>query len=79
LIDQSEIPIEEKLLLTTRDLSVLLGVAVITIKISRKTGELLGQPAPHHIKIGRLVRYRRTDVLNWVNSLADQSAHLIKN
>ena len=61
--------IGEKILLTTEDLSFLLGLAVVTIKNSRNTGLLLGRTPPPHIKAGRLVRYRRDDVVRWINAL----------
>ena len=64
--------IHEKWLLTTEDLAFLLGLAVVTIKNSRKSGLLLGTPPPPHIKIGRLVRYRSEDVAGWVQALPNE-------
>lgn len=35
---------------------------------SRSTGILLGRPAPPFIKHGRSIRYRLSDVIEWVSS-----------
>lgn len=61
--------INEKWLLTTEELAFLLGLATVTIKNSRKSELLLGRSPPPHIKVGRLVRYRREDVFAWVQDL----------
>ena len=57
------------LLLTTEDVASELRIAQVTVKLSRKSGYLLGVPAPPYIKVGRLVRYRREDILRWLGSL----------
>lgn len=43
-----------------------------TARKSRVTGMLLGKPTPRFIKRGRAVRYRLSDVLDW---LADADAY----
>ncbi|MGM1052475.1 MAG: hypothetical protein ACQEXO_08785 [Pseudomonadota bacterium] len=37
-----------------------------TARKARCTGTLLGKPAPHFVKRGRVVRYRLKDVLDWL-------------
>ena len=56
-------------LLTTSDLADELRVSEVTIKVSRKTGMLLGARAPPYVKVGRLVRYRRVDIDTWIKRL----------
>ena len=62
-------PVGRNFLLTTADLAQQLRIAEVTIKLSRKTGILLGVRAPQHVKIGRLVRYRSEDITEWLESL----------
>lgn len=44
----------------------LIPTSIRTGRDSRRTGELLGRPAPVYVKNGRSVRYRLQDVLNWL-------------
>ena len=44
----------------------ILGVAPITMKVSRQTGTLLGKPAPEFLKMGRLIRYKNYVLVEWV-------------
>ena len=44
----------------------ILGVAPITMKVSRQTGTLLGIPAPKFLKMGRLIRYKNYVLWEWV-------------
>ena len=61
--------VRDSSLLTTEELARELRVSPVTIKCSRCSGCLLGVMAPPHLKIGRLVRYRRSDVDAWIESL----------
>ncbi len=51
---------EEKLL-TTKELSELLGIAKYTLIKYRLQGK-----GPHFIKLGRVVRYRLQDIKDWI-------------
>lgn len=44
----------------------LIPVSVGTGRNSRQSGRLLGRKAPAYIKHGRTVRYRLSDVLQWI-------------
>lgn len=51
-------------LMTTKEVATYLGVAVSTLLLYRATGE-----GPAYIKIlRRLVRYRKSDVDNWLEN-----------
>lgn len=44
----------------------LIPAAPATARKSRCTGILLGRPAPHFVHRGRSVRYRLSDVVQWI-------------
>lgn len=46
----------------------LIPAAPATARKSRTTGILLGEPAPKFIRRGRSIRYRLSDVLDWLTS-----------
>lgn len=46
----------------------LIPVSTGTGRNSRQTGRLLGRKAPPYIKHGRTVRYRLSDILDWLRS-----------
>jgi len=48
------------------DAARLIGVSAATLRNSRSRGTLLGHEAPQWVKLGRKVRYRRRDLLEWV-------------
>ncbi|PKG50352.1 MULTISPECIES: helix-turn-helix transcriptional regulator [Halomonadaceae] len=52
--------------LTDEQAAFLLGgLSPLTLRNSRVRGVLLGHKAPPWVKLGRLVRYRRRDLLKW--------------
>lgn len=53
-------------LLITATAAPILGVAPITLKNSRYTGLLGDKPAPPYLKIGKKVRYLRSDLLEYL-------------
>ena len=58
-----------KLLLASKEASHYLDISDDALRRSRSTGYLLGAPAPKHIKFGRTVKYRLTDLTDWVNAI----------
>lgn len=57
-------------LLTPAELAQMLGLAVQTIY--NRLNE--GRPLPPHVRIGRLLRFRLSDVLAWIAALPTQEA-----
>lgn len=53
-------------LLNTEEAALLLGYKPETLEVSRTRGELAGVSAPPFIKMGRAVRYRRSELMAWV-------------
>jgi len=53
-------------LLSSSDAARLIGIAEITIKKSRRSGTLLGKPAPVFLKMGRVVRYEAGAIQQWL-------------
>ena len=58
--------------LNTSEGASYLGVAVFTLRRSRTTGTLLGNPAPTYRKIGRSVLYERETLSAWVEQFDEQ-------
>jgi len=56
----------DRMLLTTKGLSAYLGVPVATLKQWRREGT-----APRAYRVGRQLRYRRSDVDAWLEARAD--------
>jgi len=54
---------EKPLLLTAKDIAALCGVSVRTVWEWRAAGRL---PAP--IRLGRLIRWRRKDIEDWIEA-----------
>jgi excisionase family DNA binding protein len=54
-------------LMTTKELAEYLGIAISTIMQYRMLGT-----GPQYIKLGHLVRYRATDVAEWLESKKTQ-------
>lgn len=52
----------------SKEVASFLGIHDDVVRKSRSTGYLLGRKAPAHCKFGRAVRYKREDVLAWVDS-----------
>jgi len=62
-----ELPLADGSHYLTEDQSaMLLGLSAHTMRIARHRGTLLGNPAPVWLKLGREVRYRRADLIEWV-------------
>ena len=56
-------------LLNEKDASQIIGASTPTLRKSRCTGTLFGIPAPKHLKIGRTIRYKTSDLNDWVSNL----------
>lgn len=56
--------------LSTHEAARLLDIATSTLRQSRYTGRLMSCQAPSWVKIGRFVRYRRRDLVAWVERVA---------
>lgn len=52
--------------LDTHQAAKLLGCASATLRQSRWSGILYGNPAPRWLKIGRVVRYDLADLERWL-------------
>ncbi|WP_368449969.1 helix-turn-helix domain-containing protein [Cobetia amphilecti] len=62
-----ELPLaDESHYLTEEQAAVLLGLSAHTMRIARHRGTLLDHPTPVWLKLGRKVRYRRADLIEWV-------------
>lgn len=69
--DAEEEPVNSKLddrLLTLQELADYLGVSASTIYNRRYRGENM----PRSIRVGGRVRYRQSDVLDWLEAQADE-------
>ncbi len=54
-------------LLDDHALALFTGIAAATYRKSRSTGTLLGRPTIPFLKMGRSIRYRKEDVLEWLS------------
>lgn len=63
---------EDKPYLTTREAADILGYSEQTLAQSRNTKMLGGSDAPPHIKRGRMVRYKRSDLDAWMTGGSDE-------
>lgn len=59
-------------LVDTKEAARRLGFAPYTVRASRCTGRLGGFPAPAHVKVGRLVRYRASELDRWQRELPER-------
>ena len=57
-------PAPERLLLDTAEVATLLGVSERWVRAKATTGDF-----PRKVKLGRLARYRRSDVERWLAKL----------
>lgn len=56
--------------LSTPEAARLLDIGTSTLRQSRYTGRLMACEAPGWVKLGRTVRYRRRDLLAWIERVA---------
>ena len=56
-----------KPILKSKEFANLIGIHEDNVRKSRTTGYLLGRKAPADLKIGRTVRYKREDILAWID------------
>ncbi|WP_206613480.1 helix-turn-helix transcriptional regulator [Parahaliea mediterranea] len=70
----SILEINPEQLINDRQAEAFLGRKRSTIKNSRHTGKLGGVEAPRHYKMGRTVRYRVKDLLEWRDRFDTQAA-----
>ena len=57
------------LLLTTKETADMIGMSVPWLERDRWSGE---GKAPPYVKLGRKVRYKRSDVMKWLESLGQE-------
>ena len=57
------------LLLTTEETADMIGMSVHWLERDRWSGE---GKAPPYVKLGRKVRYKRSDVMKWLESLGQE-------
>jgi hypothetical protein len=63
----SDVVTEKPLLFDTVQAASLIGATYNVLKLSRLTGEIYkGIRAPLFVKMGRAVRYRRSDLVEWI-------------
>ena len=58
-------------ILTTRQAAAKLGIQAATLKQSRHTGILFGEPAPTFLKMGRSTRYKLTSLIEFLNQFPE--------
>ena len=58
-----------KLTLTTKEAAEKIGVCKSTLDKSRVTGSLKGLQPPPYIRIDLAVRYKTSDILEWVSPI----------
>lgn len=64
-----------KRLATEREAAQYLGCAPTTLRQSRWSGVLFGNPAPKHLKLGsRSIRYDLTTLDKWLSSITQERA-----
>lgn len=51
--------------------AAFIGCSSYTLKRSRTTGTLLGVEAPVHVKMGRMVRYERATLEEWLSQFPE--------
>lgn len=51
--------------------AAFIGCSAYTLKRSRTTGTLLGVVAPAHVKLGRMVRYERATLEQWLSQFPE--------
>tara|TARA_R110002020_G_scaffold46027_4_gene131244 strand:+ start:1789 stop:2046 length:258 start_codon:yes stop_codon:yes gene_type:complete len=59
----------EPVLLKSKEAAIHISYSDDSLRRSRVTGRLGGMAAPKHVKIGRTVRYRVSDLSEWVKNL----------
>ena len=55
--------------ITSKEVARYLAINENSVRISRSEGVLLGNPAPPHYKMGRVIRYREDEIKEWANNL----------
>ncbi|AEF03709.1 helix-turn-helix transcriptional regulator [Alteromonas naphthalenivorans] len=56
-----------KPILKSKEFANLIGIHEDNLRKSRSTGYLLGRKAPAHVKLGRMIRYKREDIIAWID------------
>jgi hypothetical protein len=51
--------------MTEKEVAEFLSIAQITLKLGRRDGVLLGVQAPTYLRVGRNIRYRFGDIIEW--------------
>ncbi len=55
--------------LTSIEVASMLKLHPMTVNASRRTGRLLGRDAPKFKKIGKTVRYNKSDIEAWLEEV----------
>jgi hypothetical protein len=62
---------KQDIIIPTQDAARLIGAAPSSLKQSRYTGVLFGQPAPTFIKMGRSTRYKLSVLLEFIDQFPE--------
>lgn len=61
---------ERNRIFTTEELSEYIGIAVHTLALYRLYGS-----GPKYLKLGRVIRYKLGDVLDWIDQKTEENPH----
>ena len=68
-------PADGAYLLTEAEAASFLGMSHNSLRMSRYTGRLCSTTAPPWLRLGRQVRYRTADLIEWAESTATEHRH----
>lgn len=55
---------------TPKELSEYMGIAIHTLALYRLYGT-----GPKYLKLGRIIRYKLGDVLDWIDRISEENEH----
>lgn len=59
--------------LSSRKAAEYSGFTEATLRVARSTGTLCGKPGPRYSKVGRAVRYLKSDLDAWIRGDGEKS------
>lgn len=68
-------PADGAYLLTEAEAAAFIGMSHNSLRMSRYTGVLCGTMPPPWLRLGRQVRYRTADLIEWVEDAAVEHRH----